>query len=157
LTKKIKLNQEEVELKSENLEFNETELNDFLKKAASNLAYYNERYAVAQYISAMYEDKAEELYEIRFKEAKENGGSDKLANAFATASDDVKEAKTKARLAKYHVNLLYGYIKALDRANTNAINLGYNIRKEIDKLGVSVKSFENMSKEQLVDELTKYE
>lgn len=156
MTQKIKLGEEEVELNPENLKFSDANLNDYLKTSAATLAYYNEKHAMAQYISGIRDDKAEEVYERKFKEAKENGATEKLANAVASTDADVLEAKKKARASKYHSALLYGYIRALDRANTNAINLGYNIRKEMDKMGLSIKSLDDsgfVSAEKEADEI----
>jgi len=158
MTQKIKLNQEEIELKSEYLQFDESTLNEYLKKSAGYHGYYGEKFALAQAVYSLYDDKCSELYELKFKEAKETGASDKLANSIASTSDDVKEARSKVRMAKYHMNLLYQYLKSLDRANSNAQNVGYNLRKEMDKLGVSIKGFDSPADaEELVDQLTKYE
>ena len=134
----MKIGTEEVELNNELLEFSETSLNEFLKKIGGHHSYYSEKYAMAQYVHGLYEDKHEELVATYYKEAKEQGGTEKLAEATARLKPEVIDAMKKVRTAKYNMQLLWGFLRSIDKANTNALNLSYNMRKEMDKLGNTV-------------------
>lgn len=132
---KVKVGDQEVTLESKHLEVAEHNLNDFLINFASIYNYYNMAWAKAQYILHLMEDRHEVSYSERFQFYKENeGGSDKLVDAKVKMHEQVVSAKKAGRDAKYAERLLYTYLRALDKANENALNLGYNIRKEMDKI-----------------------
>ena len=132
---KVKIGEDEVVLEPKHLEVSEVGLNDFLKTFAGIYSYYNTVWAKAQYINYCAEDNADLKYSERFQFYKENeAGSDKLVDAKAKMHPDVIQAKQQARNSKYAMQLLYMYLKALDKAHDNALNLGYNVRKEMDKL-----------------------
>ena len=132
---KVKIGDEEVVLEEKHLLVDEVSLNEFLKKFASTYNYYNTMWAKAQYLYYCTEDSADVKYGERFQFYKENeGGSDKLVEAKVKSHPDVINARAKTRQAKYAMQLLYTYLRAMDKAHENALNLGYNIRKEMDKL-----------------------
>jgi len=132
---KVKIGDEEVILDPKHLEVDEVGLNEFLKNFASIYSYYNNKWARAQFIHYCAEDNADVKYSERFQFYKENeAGSDKLVDAKAKTHPDVVQARQVSRNAKYAMQLLYVYLRALDKAHENALNLGYNIRKEMDKL-----------------------
>jgi hypothetical protein len=131
--KNIKIGQEEVQLDPGNLQVNESNLNDFLSKFPGIYSYYNAKWVESQYIQYQTEDYYDEVYCKKFKFFKD-GSSDKLAEAQSKADDQVIEAKKEARKAKLNAQLLYGYLRALDKCFECAINLGYNMRREMDKL-----------------------
>lgn len=133
---KIKVGDEEVLLDSKNLEFDETNINDFLKSSASVFNYYNEMWCKAQYIQSMVDDKLTAICAEKFKNLKQSNIkiSDKSAEAMVDADEQVVKAKKLLRDAKYVSQLLQTYLKSLDRAHANVLNYGYNLRKEMDKI-----------------------
>lgn len=137
--RKIKIGEEEVSLDSANLEFSEANLNEFLCKLPALYAYYSAKWAEAQHHNYVCEDVQEAVFAQKFELYKNQGGSDKLADARATADPQVSDARRAARKAKLYMQEIYGYLRALDKAHENALNLGYNIRKEMDKLHPGIK------------------
>jgi len=132
---KVKIGDTEVVLEEKHLVVDEVSLNEFLKKFASTYNYYNTMWAKAQYLNHCAEDSFDVKYGERFQFYKENeGGSDKLVEAKVKSHPDVINARAKARQAKYAMQLLNSYLRAMDKAHEDALNLGYNIRKEIDKI-----------------------
>jgi hypothetical protein len=132
---KIKVGEHEVVLDPKHLEISEEGMNDFLKNFAGLYNYYHMMWSKAQYLHYKLEDRHDVLLAERYQWYKENeGGSDKLAEAKARISEQVIQAKKSARDAKYVMQVLNSYIRALDKAHENALNLGYNIRKEIGHL-----------------------
>lgn len=131
---KVNIGQEEVDLDPKVMEFNENTLNDFLMKDAGIYSYYHQKMVDAQYLVQKYEDLHDATYAKKFQENKESGATDKLAEAMAKCNPEVMEAKDKARVAKRIKDQLYGFLKSLDKAHDNALNLGYNIRKEMNIL-----------------------
>ena len=131
---KIKLGEEEIDLDESNLEISEVKMNDFLKNFAAKYNYYNHAWAKSQYLNHLAEDRYEAMYYEKFQFYKENGASDKLAEAKSKANEDVQATRKVVRNSKYIMQLLFTYLRALDKAQENALNLGYNIRKEMDKL-----------------------
>jgi hypothetical protein len=132
---KIKVAEHEVILDPKNLEVSEEIMNDFLKNFAGIYNYYYMMWAKAQHIHYLAEDHYDVLFASKYQWAKENeGGSDKLAEAKARISEPVVQARMQARDAKYVMQLLNSYLRAMDKAHENALNLGYNVRKEMDKI-----------------------
>lgn len=121
---------EEVNLDPELMKFSEATLNQFLTKDAAVYSYYSSKLVDAQYFSDKYDEQADIVYSKKFQEFKEEGCTDKLADAKAKACNDVVDAKEKARLAKRNKDFIWNFLKALDKAHENALNLGYNIRRE---------------------------
>jgi len=136
---KIKLGKDEIFLDPELLKFDEHKLNLFLQNFASNYKNFHEYHANAQYIHSMYEDKYEALYSEKFKMYRENVSSDKMADVYCKCDNDLKEALEFVRIYKRNVNLVWGYLRAMDRAHDDAIQFSYNLRKELDKLFAGVK------------------
>ena len=137
---KLSSDDEEINLNPEHLQFTEATLNEFLKNSPSWFSYYSQIQSRAQLIATMYEDRHEQIYSEKFKIYKTEGGSDKFVEASAKTDPDVINALKNARKAKENLNCISGFLRALDKANQNALNLGYNMRKEMDKIGNSIKS-----------------
>lgn len=132
---KVKVGEHEVTLDSNFLEVTEEGLNDFLKKFAGIYNYYYMMWCKAQHIYQLAEDKYDVMITDRYQWFKEHeGGSDKLAEAKARVNESVIQARKVARDAKYVAQLLNSFLRAMDKAHENALNLGYNLRKEMDKL-----------------------
>jgi hypothetical protein len=128
---------EEIVLDPEHVQFTEATLNDFLQKSPAWFSYYSSKQSHAQYLASLQEDIYEQVYSDKFRFYKAEGGSDKLADASAKTDPEVIEALKKMRKAKENLTAISGFLRALDKANQNALNLGYNLRKEMQQLGSS--------------------
>lgn len=142
--KKVTVNGEEVVLDPANLRFDEVTLNDFIKKFSANYAYYNQKWAEAQHAHYCAEDEYDTIYAQKVVHYKTEKASDKLADARAKSDEEVVEALKAVRLAKLQMQELYGYLRSLDKAHDDALNLGYNIRKEMDKIHPGIREPSNI-------------
>lgn len=127
--------EDEVILDPEHVQFTEATLNEFLQKAPGWFSYYSTKQSRAQYIASLHEDNYEQVYSNKFRFYKAEGGSDKLAEASSKTDPEVMEALKQSRKAKENLTCIGGFLKALDKANQNALNLGYNLRKEMQLSG----------------------
>jgi len=134
----IKLGEKEVKLDPSNMKFNEITLNDYMEREAGWYDYFGSMLADAEYVMQRMESSHDTLYSERFKEHKENGCSDKLAEANAKADPDVEKAKLDYLAAKHKVRLLQNHLRAWDKAHENAQSRGHFLRKEIDKLNKDI-------------------
>lgn len=136
----VKLGNEEINLNEENLKFSEETINQFLQKYAALYNYYMEKHADAQYVHSKYKDKHDKLMATKFVEFKEKGGSDKLCEANAIKDAEVQECMSKMASTKRTVNLLWGYLRAMDKSFDASREMCFNMRKEMDKIfGGSIK------------------
>lgn len=131
---KVKVGNEEIELDPGIMAFTEHTLNEFLMKDAGNYSYYHQKMVDAQYIASKYEDAYDNLYYKKFCEFKETGMAVATAEATAKCDPEVMEAQEKARITKRSKDHLYGFLKSLDKAHENVLNLAYNVRKELKVL-----------------------
>ena len=134
----IKVGEKEVRLDPKNLEFNEHTLSEYMEREAGWYDYYGSKLADAEYLMQRAELEHDVTYSERFKENKDNGCSDKLAEASAKADHDVEEAKKLVLSAKLKVKLLQQHLRAWDRAHDNAQSRGHFLRKEMDKLSKDI-------------------
>lgn len=130
----IKIGKEEVHLNPDLLKFDEHTVNDFLKVFSANFSRYQMYHADAQYIHSKLEDKYDTLLSEKFCEYKELGGSDKLSEMKAKKDPLVQEALENVRIAKRNVNLLYGYLKTMEKAHEDVITTCHNLRKELSTM-----------------------
>jgi hypothetical protein len=128
-------NDEEVILDPEHVQFTEANLNEFLQKAPGWFSYYSAKQSMAQYVASLYEDMYDQKYSEKFRFYKAEGGSDKLAEASAKTDTEVVEMLKTVRKSKENLTHITGFLRALDKANQNALNLGYNLRKEMQLTG----------------------
>lgn len=153
---KVKVGADDVDLDPAVMAFTEHTINDYLIKDAANYSHYHAKMVDAQYLASKYEDAHEALYSSKFREFKEQGATDKLAEAMAKSDKEVVEAKEKARITKRAKDHLWGFLKSLDKAHENVLNLGYNVRKELKVLehqSVGVGSFGDINEK--LDKLDK--
>lgn len=150
--KTIKVGVSDVKLDASNMSFNEATLGKYLESEAMHYNYFGEKLAEAEYIQHRAEMEYDSIYAEKFKTYKEEGGcSDKLSEASAKADSEVQDAKKKALQARYNVKLLYQHLRAWDKNHENAQSRGYMLRKEIDKLGNTVRR--DLSLEDKVNEI----
>lgn len=133
-TEKLKFDSYEVEINPENLRFDEQSLSTYIQKESGWYDNFGAYLALAERHLQNKEVSHEKLYCERFVEAKENGASDKLAEAKAKADNDVNDLKSEIIEAKYVVNRLKNHLKAWDKNHDNAQSLGHTLRRQMDKL-----------------------
>jgi len=136
----IKIGGEEVTLDSSILLFDESNINSFMEKLSLWYDYFSSKLAEAEYIQAMKEHEYEVLYSDAYEKFKDQGCTDKLAEANAKKYEPVVSAKKDVIVSKYKVTLLKQHIKAWDKAHENAQSRGHMLRKEMDKLNVDIVS-----------------
>lgn len=130
----VKLADKEINLNPELLKFDEHNINQFLQNFAANYNQYYEHHSDSQYVHSKYEDRYDAVYAEKFKEYREESSSDKMADMRTKADKDVQDALENVRLAKRNVNLIWGYLRSMDRSHEDAMQFCYNLRKELDKL-----------------------
>src|SRR5579872_645314 len=127
---KIKVGNDEIELNEQVLEVTHETINDFLSKFASWYRYYQEQYNRASIITKHLSDRYSNLLQSKFKHYKqETQCSDKMADACSKSDEEVLDAQEKMRGAEYIKDELWGFLRSMDYAHENALQLCYNMRK----------------------------
>ena len=134
----IKLGGQEIVLDNSRLAFNETSLNNLMENLALWYDYFSQKLAEAEAILAYKEYEYDVLFSAAYEKSKEEGCTDKLAEANAKKEANVCEAKKEIIGAKHKVTLLKQHLKAWDKAHENAMSRGHMIRKEMDKLHTDI-------------------
>lgn len=130
----IKVGNREIQLDDNLLRFDEHTINNFLQTFAANYNYYYEFHSDATFIHSKYEDKYDAIYADKFRMYREESSSDKMAEMKTKCDAAVQEAQENVRVAKRNVNLLWGYLRALDRAHDDATQYCFNLRREMQSL-----------------------
>lgn len=151
----IKIGDRDVVLDPQRLKFNETTLSEYIESEAGWVDHFGSCLADAEYIHQRLELEYDTLYAERFKERKENGDTDKLAEANTKADPDVETAKKNAMLAKHKVRLLQQHLRSWDRAHENAQSRGHFLRKEMDKLNKDIYTKTDNFFEQRLEDIVK--
>lgn len=131
---KVKVNNEEIYLDVDKLKFDESNLSEYLESESSWYNYYGQKLADAEYTAQKCEIALEKLCAEKFVKFKNEKGSDKFCEASVDAEQDVQELRFLLAEAKYYVRKLSQHLRAWDRNHDNAIQLGHNLRREMDKL-----------------------
>lgn len=131
---RVRLAGREVPLDPELLKFDEHTLNKFLQEFAGHYNVYYQHHADAQFVHSKYEDVYEKVFSERFRMYREESSSDKMAEMKTKSDPDVQSSLETVRIAKRTVNLLWGYLRSMDRAHDDAVVYSHNLRKEMDKL-----------------------
>ncbi len=135
---KIKVGNEEVELDGQILDVSLETINEFLTKFASWYRYYQEQYNRASVVSKTLTDRYNSLLQSKFKTYKqEQQCSDRMAEACPKSDDEVLVAQEKMRGAEFIKDEVWGFLRSMDYAHENALQMCYNMRKEMDKIGGS--------------------
>lgn len=134
----IKIGGQEIVLDNTRLAFNEISLNNFMENLALWYDYFSQKLAEAEAILAYKEYEYDVLFSSSYEKSKEDGCTDKLAEANAKKDDKVCEAKKEIIGAKHKVTLLKQHLKAWDKAHENAMSRGHMVRKEMDKLNTDI-------------------
>lgn len=131
----IEVGNDTVHLNPDNLKFNEATLTNYLQKEGGFYNNFGAMLARAEYLLQHAELAWESLYGQKFRDYKDEGGSDKYAEARTESDEDVVDAKKKVVEARLRVRLLTQHLRAWDKNHENAQSLGHFLRKEMDKLG----------------------
>lgn len=134
---------EEVVLDPANLKFNENTLTEYIKTEAGWYDNFGGYLARAEKLLQYCESEYDNLYNLRFYEFKDQGGSDKLAEARAKTDSDVQEARKLAIEAKHLVSRLKNHLRAWDRSHDNAQSMGHMLRKQMEQLNLDIRSAYN--------------
>lgn len=134
----IKIGNQEIVLDNARLAFNEVSLNAFMENLALWYDYFSQKLAEAEAILAYKEYEYDVLFSAAYERSKEDGCTDKLAEANAKKEANVCEAKKEIIGAKHKVTLLKQHLKAWDKAHENAMSRGHMVRKEMDKLNTDI-------------------
>lgn len=135
----LKVLGKEVNLDAKNLFFNEATLNEYIQKEGAMYNRYGQCLADAQAEWQLARADHEVLYSQRFKEFKQGGATEKLAEAHSKADPDVIKANKRIIAKQRVVESLKNHLKAWDKNHDNAQALGHMMRKEMDKLGLDIK------------------
>ena len=134
----VKIGGQEIVLDNSRLAFNEISLNNFMENLALWYDYFSQKMAEAEAILAYKEYEYDILFSSSYEKSKEEGCTDKLAEANAKKESNVCEAKREIIGAKHKVTLLKQHLKAWDKAHENAMSRGHMVRKEMDKLNTDI-------------------
>ena len=147
-----------VDIDPEYLKFNEATLNKYIQTEAAYYDNFGAYLSLAEKNLQAAELRHEKLLAERFVEAKDAGGSDKLAEARAKCDPLVVDLKEAVNEAKYAVNRLKQHLRAWDKNHDNAQSLGHMQRKMIDKLNGDIRGPQymgNMVNDELIQETIK--
>jgi chromosome segregation ATPase len=128
-----------VTLERSRLVFNEANLSRFIEEEAVWYDHFGNALADAEADLQNKEIEWDKVYSEKFAAQKDEGASDKLAEARAKADPAVQEAKKAIVEAKRNVKHLQQHLRAWDHCHANAQNRGNTLRKEMDKLGTDIK------------------
>ena len=126
----IKIGGQEIVLDNTRLSFNEISLNNFMENLALWYDFFSQKLAEAEAILAYKEYEYDILFSASYEKSKEEGCTDKLAEASTKKDANVCEAKREIIGAKH--------LKAWDKAHENAMSRGHMVRKEMDKLNTDI-------------------
>lgn len=135
---RIKVGGQEIVLDNSRLAFNEASLSNFMENLALWYDYFSQKLAEAEAILSYKEYEYDVLFSAAYEKSKEEGCTDKLAEANAKKDPNVCEAKREIIGAKHKVILLKQHLRSWDKAHDNATSRGHMLRKEMDKLHTDI-------------------
>ena len=134
----IKIGDQEIVLDNSRLSFNESSLNSFMENLGLWYDYFSQKLAEAEALLAYKEYEYELAFASCYEKSKEEGCTDKLAEANAKKDSVVSDYKKEIITAKHKVTLLKQHLRSWDKAHENAQSRGHMIRKEMDKLNTDI-------------------
>jgi hypothetical protein len=123
-----------VDLDPDRLLFNEATLGEFQERLATWYDHFGEMFCKADYYYSCAKEHAEIVYSKIYAEKKDDGATEKQAEAQARVHEDTIKAKKSMLQAKYKRDQIQQHLKSWDKAHENAQNRGHTLRKEMDKL-----------------------
>lgn len=132
-TPSVKVGDQKIYLDPKRLIFNEQSVGEWLQDAGAWYAYFARQLADAEYLKDARDADYESKYASLFVSYKENGCSDKLADANAKSNPELEESKKGIARAKHTVKCLQQHLRAWDKAHDSAQNRANTFRKEMEK------------------------
>jgi hypothetical protein len=152
--RKVQIGDVSVDLDPDRLLFNEATLGQFQECLATWYDHFGEMFCTADYYYSCAKEHAEIVYARIYAEKKEEGATEKQADAQARLHPDVIKSKKQTLQAKYKRDQIQHHIRSWDKAHDNAQNRGHTIRKEMDKLQSEI-YFKNKDLAEKVEEIVK--
>ena len=134
----IKIGDQEVILDNSRLSFNEITLSTFMENLALWYDYFSQKLSEAEALLAYKDYEYELAFSSAYEKFKEEGCTDKLAEANAKKEQVVSDFKREIISAKHKVTVLKQHLRSWDKAHENAQSRGHMIRKEMDKLSTDI-------------------
>jgi hypothetical protein len=125
-------------LNPNHMKFNENTLSDYMDHEYGWIDYLGKKLEFATKEMMLAEGNHEFLYNKRFVECKDEGGSDNYAKAKASSDTEVVNAYKHYVDRKYVVGVIKAHLRAWDKNHDNAQNRGHTLRKELDKLNKDI-------------------
>lgn len=144
----INIGGQEITLDNSRLAFNEVTINTFMENLGLWYDYFSQKLAEAEALLSYKEYEYELAFSSAYEKFKEEGNTDKLAEANARKDDSVSSFKKEIIAAKHKVTLLKQHLRSWDKAHENAQSRGHMVRKEMDKLSTDI-----MMKREPVDQV----
>lgn len=134
----VLVGERKVVLNSDNMSFNEASLSKYMEE--EHVWYDHFGQALAELEGELHDLDVDydARYAVVFRENKENGCSDKLADAYSKSEDSVVALRKRVAKTKEKISLLKNHLRAWDKAHDNAQSRGHMIRKEMDKLNTGI-------------------
>ncbi len=127
---KITVCEKEIELDPGNLIFNETTLSKYLEEESSWVDFFGRAMINAEREYLASKEISEVTYYQAFVAYKDEGATEKKAEAQAR----IEVGVIAAREAEIRMKLIKQHLRSWDNSHEDAINFGYNLRKEMDKI-----------------------
>jgi chromosome segregation ATPase len=134
----IHIGDQEIIIDNTRLSFNEITLSSFMENLGLWYDYFSQKLAEAEALLAYKEYEYEIYFSAAYEKFKEEGNTDKLADASARKDPDVSSCKKEIISAKHKVTLLKQHLRSWDKAHENAQSRGHMIRKEMEKLNTDI-------------------
>lgn len=134
----IRIGDQEVVLDNSRLSFNEISLSTFMENLALWYDYFSQKLSEAEALLAFKEYEYELAFSSAYEKFKEEGCTDKLAEANARKEQAVSDFKKEIISAKHKVTVLKQHLRSWDKAHENSQSRGHMIRKEMDKLNSDI-------------------
>lgn len=129
-----------VNLDSKDMEFNETNLNEYIMKEGALVNHKGQQLAELEFLLQSAEDRYDAAYAAKFAFIKEDtGGSDKLVDAKVRSDAEVVKLREEITSLKRDVSKMKLHLKSWDKNHENAMSFGHNLRREMEKLGSDIR------------------
>lgn len=137
-TEKLDIGTSSVVIDPANLTFSDATLSSYIETEAGYYDNFGAFLALAEKNLQIREIEADKMYQLRYIEAKDIGGTEKYCEAKGKTDPDFITLKEKCVDAKYMVTRLKQHLRAWDKNHDNAQSLGHMLRKTMDKLNSAI-------------------
>jgi len=130
----LKIQDLEVKIDTDDLTFTDASLNTFFERVSGIIDYMGSCHANSMRYLAVCELSYKQTLIDKFRNYKDQGKSDKVAELYAEGENDCIALKQTVINAKYMKDRIYAHLQALNSAREDAHQRGHMLRKEMDKL-----------------------